>query len=185
LFTYHFGQPPRENTTSLILVPPPTRLFVNSNAVLANYTQIAFEALNCSTFSIMPWPVASLFGVGAMTGMVVHIGTYSTEIGVVVESTVRTDVGGCVNVGKDDCIAHLAELLSKDQEVRKQITENASSSTTVEAIFRELATGILDDEDRSKIMIPLASGQKAAVVGDDGEQEEEEGVLNVAKMLVY
>jgi actin-related protein 9 len=160
-------------------------LFVNSNAVLANYTQIAFEALNCSTFSIMPWPVASLFGVGAMTGMVVHIGTYSTEIGVVVESTVRTDVGGCVNVGKDDCIAHLAELLSKDQEVRKQITENASSSTTVEAIFRELATGILDDEDRSKIMIPLASGQKAAVVGDDGEQEEEEGVLNVAKMLVY
>lgn len=115
--------------------------------------------------------------------MVVHIGTYSTEIGVVVESTVRTDVGGCVNVGKEDCVTHLAELLSKDDEVRKQITEN-SSNTTMKAIFRELACGILDDGDRSKIMIPLASGQKAAVIGDDGEQEEEEGVLNVAKMSV-
>ncbi|KAJ9104533.1 hypothetical protein QFC21_002029 [Naganishia friedmannii] len=182
LFTYQFGQPPRENTTSLILVPPPTRSFVNSNVVLAHYTEIAFEALNCSTFSIMPWPVASLFGVGAMTGMVVHIGTYSTEIGVVVESTVRTDVGGCVNVGKEDCIAYLAELLSKDEDIRRQITEN-SNSITVESIFRELACGILDDEDRSKIMIPLASGQKAVVIGDDGEQEEEEGVLNVAKIL--
>ncbi|KAJ9115014.1 hypothetical protein QFC22_005342 [Naganishia vaughanmartiniae] len=182
LFTFQFGQPPRENTTSLILVPPPTRSFVNANAVLANYTQIAFEALNCATFSIMPWPVASLFGVGAMTGMVVHIGTHSTEIGVVIESTVRTDVGGCVDVGKEDCIAHLAELLSKDEEIHKQITGNASS-TKVDAIFRELACGILNDEDRSKIMIPLASGQKAAVIGDDGEQEEEEGVLNVAKIL--
>ncbi|KAJ9111374.1 hypothetical protein QFC19_001142 [Naganishia cerealis] len=191
LFTYQFGQPPRENTTSLILVPPPTRSFVNTNAGLANYTQIAFEALNCATFSVMPWPVASLFGVGSGTGMVVHIGGYSTEIAVVVDSTVRTDVGGCVNIGKEDCILHLADLLSKDDAIRNQITagiressSETSSHTTADSVFRELACGILDDEDRGKIIIPLASGQKAAIVGEDGEEEEEEGVLNVAKILV-
>lgn len=190
LFTYQFGQPPRENSTSLILVPPPTRSFVNSNALLAKYTQLAFESLNCSTFAVLPWPIASLFGVGAVTGMVVHVGTHSTEIAVVVESTVRTDVAGCVEVGREDCIRHLSALLSTEAGVRETINskmdDNAvrKPSATVDSALRELAETILDDEDRSKIVIPLASGSKAAVAGDDVLEEEEEGVLNVAKMCV-
>ncbi|KAJ9115257.1 hypothetical protein QFC20_001124 [Naganishia adeliensis] len=185
LFSYQFGQPPRENVTSLILVPPPTRSFVNSNALLAKYTQLAFESLNCSTFAIMPWPVASLFGVGAVTGMVVHVGTYSTEIAVVIESTVRTDLAGCVDVGREDCVRHLSDLLSKEDVLQAQIAKRigeTSSTLTAGAVFRELAEAILDDEDRGKLVIPLATGSKAAVIGEDGEPEEEEGVLNVAKM---
>jgi actin-related protein 9 len=190
LFTYQFGQPPRENSTSLILVPPPTRSFVNSNALLAKYTQLAFESLNCSTFAVLPWPIASLFGVGAVTGMVVHVGSHSTEIAVVVESTVRTDVAGCVEVGREDCIRHLSTLLSTEaglqDTIRSKIEDSAVRKThsTVDSAMRELAETILDDEDRSKIVIPLASGSKAVVAGDDVLQEEEEGVLNVAKMCV-
>jgi actin-related protein 9 len=158
---------------------------VNSNALLAKYTQLAFESLNCSTFAIMPWPVASLFGVGAVTGMVVHVGTYSTEIAVVIESTVRTDLAGCVDVGREDCVRHLSDLLSKEDVLQTQIARRigeTSSTLAAGAVFRELAEAILDDEDRGKLVIPLATGSKAAVIGEDGEPEEEEGVLNVAKM---
>ena len=119
--------------------------------------------------------------------MVVHIGSLSTEIAVVVESTVRTDVGGCVEVGREDCIRHLAALLSKEaalqQPIRAEI-EGIKSSRTVDQVMRELAEAILDDEDHSKVVIPLAAGSKAADIGESGQQEEEEGVLNVAKMWV-
>lgn len=117
--------------------------------------------------------------------MVVHVGTYSTEIAVVVESTVRTDVAGCVDVGREDCVRHLTELLSKEDGLQQQIgasIDERNSTVTAGSVFRELAEAILDDEDRGKVVIPLASGSKAAVIGEDGEPEEEEGVLNVAKM---
>ena len=119
--------------------------------------------------------------------MVVHIGSYSTEIAVVVESTVRTDVGGCVEVGREDCIRHLAALLSKEaalQEPIKAKMEGGKSAHAIDLVMRELAEAILDDEDHSKVAIPLASGSKAADIGESGQQEEEEGVLNVAKMWV-
>ena len=120
--------------------------------------------------------------------MVVHVGPHSTEIAVVVESTVRTDVAGCVEVGREDCIQHLANLLSTEaglQEAIKAKIEDSlahKTSRTVDSVMRELAETILDDEDRSKLVIPLASGSKAANMGEDDLQEEEEGVLNVAKM---
>lgn len=136
----------------------------------------------------MPWPVASLFGVGAVTGMVVHVGTYATEIAVVIESTVRTDLAGCVDVGREDCVRHLSELLSKEDTLQTQIAGRlAERNSTLPAgsVFRELAEAIFDDEDRGKLVVPLATGGKVAVIGEDGEPEEEEGVLNVAKMCVF
>lgn len=134
----------------------------------------------------MPSCVAAGFGVGVASGLNVHIGLEATDIIPFVDSVVRPEAHVRVNCGTRDCITYFAEILSKDESVRRAIEDLAaesspegSSESHIISLFTELAEVVLR-EDTPRLLVPLANGQTVPV-GNEKEEESEEGVFDVAK----
>jgi actin-related protein len=134
----------------------------------------------------MPSCVAAGFGVGVASGLNVHIGLEATDIIPFADSVVRPEAHVRVNCGTRDCITYFAEILSKDESVRRAIEDLAaesspegSSESHINSLFTELAEVVLR-EDTPRLLVPLANGQTVPV-GNEKEEESEEGVFDVAK----
>lgn len=139
----------------------------------------------------MPSPVAAGFGVGVASGLNVHIGSEGTDITPFVDSTVRPEAHVRVNVGIKDCIAYFAEILSKDDPVRRSVEELArevyseqsedreAGEEHVQGLLQELAEIVLREET-PRLLVPLANGQTVPV-GNETEEQTDEGVFDVAR----
>jgi actin-related protein 9 len=134
----------------------------------------------------MPSPVAAVFGVGIASGLNVHIGRETTDITAVVDSVVRPEAAVRINVGTQDCVRYLAEILSKDQSVQASLSEIArtiSSGDVTEQNLKDLTNELADavlKEDKPRLLVPLANGQTVPV-GNEKDENDDEGVFDVAK----
>jgi hypothetical protein len=124
---------------------------------------------------------------------VVNVGQKRTEIGLVVDSIVRFECGVTVNVGEDDCVGFLAKLLKEDESVlggegegkvistKSWIEETAKElGKTVNEVAIEVARTVVRKE--GAVDVPTMSGGHIHLDAAEGEEEEEEGVLNLSKM---
>jgi actin-related protein len=185
IFFREWGLQPHSNTTALLLLLPPNPATL-APSVMETWTRLAFESLNCPAFHLMPSPVAAVFGVGIASGLNVHIGRDATDITAVVDSVVRPEAAIRVNVGTQDCVTYLAEILSKDQAVQgslKEVGEAVFGGSVEEQNLKdltfELAAAVLK-EDKPRLLVPLANGQTVPV-GNEKDENDDEGVFDVAK----
>lgn len=124
-----------------------------------------------------------MYGIGATSGLHVHIGRNATTIQVVWESQVRGEGGVQVDVGTEDCVEYLKGNLLSDPGVRTRLEELGGK----EELARELAEVVLlgDQQGKGGISVPLANGQRVMMNNEaEGDNEGEEGVFNVAKESV-
>ena len=134
----------------------------------------------------MPSAVAAVFGVGLASGLNVHIGRETTDITAVVDSVVRPEAAVRVNVGTQDCVNYLAEILSKGQTVQaslsdlaRTVSDGAITEQSLKNLTIELADVVLK-EDKPRLLVPLANGQTVPV-GNEKDENDDEGVFDVAK----
>ncbi|RXK39886.1 hypothetical protein M231_02820 [Tremella mesenterica] len=174
-----------QNTSPLLLIPPASPP-VLPLPVQALYTQLAFERLNVPGFSLLPSPLATLFALGATTGLVLHVGRKSSSAWVVVDSVVRCDACASIPVGQEDCeIAFLRLLMSDEkleQELRSVIGEERFNTEGKEKYVKEVCQVVWKECLTDDIEIPVAGGGKGFVVGPTEEEEEEQ--FDVARKLV-
>lgn len=157
---------------------------------LETYSHLSFESLNCPAFHILPSAIAAVFGVGASTGLNVHIGYDATDITVVNDSVVCPEAHVRIETGTRDCILYLQDILSKDQAVMDSLRSVCTATGVagsdeleqLKTLAEELATVILQEE-KPRLVVPLANGQTVPV-GDDETDQTEDGVFNVAKEWV-
>ena len=173
------------NTSPLLLLPPPTILSLDEQAL---YTQIAFETLNVPAFSILPIPLASLYALNAVTGLVLHIGRSESRVFVVVDSMVRWECTATAPIGTDDCEPYLEELAMRDQALEAQLKTLAAEAGQEwsEANKRKWVGEVVDFVWREctsdDIEVLAAGGAKTVVhqpVGEDGDD-----TFDVAKKCV-
>ncbi|KAI8983738.1 actin family [Pilobolus umbonatus] len=86
-------------------------------------TQIFFENFNVPGVYIAPQPLLSLFGCGAVSGMVVDIGRQVTDITVVVDSNIQLQSNFIVPVGGNHFDAYLLQLMKKDDKLVQQFQD--------------------------------------------------------------
>ncbi|KAI8342544.1 actin family [Chlamydoabsidia padenii] len=77
-------------------------------------TQEAFETLNVPGLYIAPQPVLTLYGCGAVTGLVIDIGHNATDINIVVDSLVQPYSNMTINIGGKQFDDYLLSLLQQD-----------------------------------------------------------------------
>lgn len=174
---------PNSNTYPLLLVPPaaPATLPLSEQEL---YCQMAFENLNVPQLSMLPSPLAALFGLNASTGVVLHIGRNSSEAIVVTDYVVRWETATSVNIGEADCESHLEKLLLKDEALDKELKAAAEvdswSAGQKEKLVKEIREFIFAECTGDDIEVPQAkTGAKSVVVDVVKPQEEE--AFDVAK----
>jgi len=185
IFFREWGLQPQNNTTALLLLLPPNPATL-APSTMETWSRLAFESLNCPAFHLMPSAVAAVFGVGLASGLNVHIGRETTDITAVVDSVVRPEAAVRVNVGTQDCVNYLAEILSKDQTVQaslsdlaRTVSDGAITEQSLKNLTIELADVVLK-EDKPRLLVPLANGQTVPV-GNEKDENDDEGVFDVAK----
>ena len=185
IFFREWGLQPQNNTTALLLLLPPNPATLAPTTMEA-WSRLAFESLNCPAFHLMPAAVAAVFGVGIASGLNVHIGRETTDVTAVVDSVVRPEAAVKICVGTQDCVRYMAEILSKDQSVQASLSEIARtvfSGDATEQNLRDLTIELADavlNEDKPRILVPLANGQTVPV-GNEKDENDDEGVFDVAK----
>lgn len=113
------------NTSPLLLIPPPSPPSVPLPHQ-ALWAQLAFEELNVPALSVLPTPLASIYALGATSGIVLHIGRDRSEVAVVTDSVIRWECTTTVQVGYGDCETWFEDLLMKDEELDKSLKAAAS-----------------------------------------------------------
>ncbi|KAI9486625.1 MAG: actin family [Benjaminiella poitrasii] len=83
-------------------------------------TQIFFENFNVPGIYIAPQPLLTLFGCGAVSGVVIDIGSEVTDVNVIVDSNVQSQSSFAIPVGGNDFDRYLLELLKKDTTLVEQ-----------------------------------------------------------------
>ncbi|WVQ79991.1 hypothetical protein IAT38_002092 [Cryptococcus sp. DSM 104549] len=109
----------QSNTSPLLLLPPSSPSLPLSSQAL--YTQMAFESLNTPQFSIIPSPLAGLFALNAVTGLVVSIGRNESSVFVVTDSIVRWECSATADVGEADCEEWFEGLLMEDLFLEQEL----------------------------------------------------------------
>jgi actin-related protein 9 len=172
------------NTSPLLLIPPPSppSLPLPHQALWA---QIAFEDLHVPAFSIIPAPLASLFAVGATTGIVLHIGRDRSEVSVVTDSIIRWECSTTVEVGYGDCEVWFEDLLMRDADLDKNLQMNLGGDGTWEAgqkerMIKEVAKVIWTECTGDDLEIPPAEAGSKAIAAVTAQAQEDES-FDVAK----
>ncbi|WWC89023.1 uncharacterized protein L201_003941 [Kwoniella dendrophila CBS 6074] len=183
------------NATSLLLIPPPTATLSLSKQ--ATYTQIAFEVLNTPVFSLIPSPLASLYALGATSGMIIHVGAEETSVFVVTDSIVRWECSTTVKIGELHCRKFLEDLLLEDELLDKELNSIKEGLTKEEKLtyIKEISDFVWTECTGDDLEVPfLKSGNKSIVssnltgIGGGGTgvvgAEKEDDSFDVAKKLV-
>jgi len=177
------GIKPTNNTYPLLLIPPaaPATLPLDDQAL---YCQMAFESLNVPQLSMLPTPLATLFGLNSTTGVVLHIGRTTSEAIVVTDSIVRWETATSIELGEADCEVWLEGLLLKDEALDKELKAAAEVESWApgqkEKLVKEIREFIFAECTGEDIEVPEAkTGQKSVVVVASKPQEEE--TFDVAK----
>ncbi|WWD17038.1 hypothetical protein CI109_101475 [Kwoniella shandongensis] len=175
------------NSSPLLFIPPPTppTLPLSTQAL---YTQLAFEGLNVPIFSILPSPLASLFALGATTGIVIHVGRHESSIFVITDSVVRWECSTTALVGEADCEEWFERLLMRDEALAKELRLATEKETLDEEekrkLVKEIASVVWNECTGDDIEVPAAKVESGAVVISTLGTEKEDDAFDVAKKLV-
>jgi len=172
------------NTSPLLLIPPPSppSLPLPHQALWA---QLAFEDLHVPAFTILPAPLASLFALGATTGIVLHIGRDRSEVSIVTDSIIRWECSTTVEVGYGDCEVWFEDLLMKDADLDKNLQMNLGGDGTWEAgqkekMVKEVAKVIWTECTGDDLEIPPAEAGSKAIAAVTAQAQEDDS-FDVAK----
>ncbi|WWC61897.1 uncharacterized protein I303_104483 [Kwoniella dejecticola CBS 10117] len=178
------------NSYPLLLIPPPTPTLTLSHQ--ASYTQLAFENLNTPVFSLLPSPIASLYALGATSGIIVHVGSTETTVFVITDSVVRWECSTTVEVGESDCRAFLEKLLEEDElldtELKAALGKEDISVEEKSKLIREVSEVVWNECTGDDLEVPLLKGGNKVVTSGAGTgvvgAEKEDDSFDVAKKLV-
>jgi len=172
------------NTSPLLLIPPPSppSLPLPNQAFWA---QLAFEELHVPAFTVLPAPLASLFALGATTGIVLHIGRDRSEVSIVTDSIIRWECSTTVEVGCGDCETWFEDLLMKDTDLDKNLQMNLGGDGTWEAgqkekMIKEVAKVIWTECTGDDLEIPPAEAGSKAIAAVTAQAQEDDS-FDVAK----
>ncbi|KAK6909760.1 hypothetical protein I203_103782 [Kwoniella mangroviensis CBS 8507] len=178
------------NSSPLLFIPPPTPTLPLSTQ--AAYTQIAFETLNTPAFSLIPSPLASIYALGATSGIIVHVSSVETSIFIITDSVVRWECSTTVQVGELDCRQFLEDLLSEDElldnELKVASGKEDLSIQEKKKLVREVTQVVWNECTGDDLEVPfLKTGNRSIVVGNPSGvvgAEKEDDSFDVAKKLV-
>lgn len=177
-------------------LPPP---------VHEHITQMFFESYFIANFLIIERPVVQLYSCAAMTGVVIDVGQHATDVAVIYEAELlQPSVLRC-SIGEQECDEYLANILL---EVNPDLAtllappapdsdgSTAGSPLEGEALHRALLQliGIMKEGEHIRYQFDKASAAAQGAIGSNGqtidgtavaedEDEEEEGITDVAKAL--
>ena len=134
--------------------------------------------------SILPLPTASLFALGATTGIILHVGTLSSEVFVVTDSVVRWECSTTIDIGSQHCQDWLERLLMDDQALDQALGMASGKGDEPwgqgekDKLVKEVRAAVwkdcLDD-----IEIQTATGARAMIAGVTTEEDDDS--FDVAK----
>lgn len=129
--------------------------------------QIFFERFNFAGFAILERPLAQIYAANALTGVVVDLGRSYTDICPIYDCIPLNTARSTLPIGSDDCERYLASLFRGNTSLMSALQP--------------------DDPDASAKLVKLAHDVWQAghiKVGDAAEAAEEEGVTDIAAVLV-
>lgn len=116
---YSIGPYHRKTNDSPVLFTHPATL---SNLQIHHLTQTLFERLNLPAISLVSRPLAALYAMNSITGVVVDVGLEATTVSPVSDSTVFTNGVIEVPLGVKHCEAYMASLLANVPSVVEALT---------------------------------------------------------------
>jgi len=135
--------------------------------------QIFFERFNVAGFGILELPMAQLYAVNTLSGVVVDIEEEVTEVSPIFDGFIVHHARGTLPIGLSQCQHYLAHLLKSNQSVVNTLSPptNPLDPATLHATLFELVKQIWRD---NTIRVP-SDGETAAV--------EDEGVTDIAAVV--
>ncbi|KAF8582717.1 actin-like ATPase domain-containing protein [Ramaria rubella] len=136
--------------------------------------QLFFERFNVAGFMLVERPLMQLFAVNSLYGVVVDISYSYTTITPITDSIIQHSHEVHIAVGTRDCELYLVNLLRSNSSLVGTLTEGESyTEEQLTAQLLELAQQIWRD---SLVKVPSD--------GETAQGEEDEGVTNIAALLV-
>ncbi|KZS94381.1 actin-related protein [Sistotremastrum niveocremeum HHB9708] len=160
-----------QNESPVLLTIPP----LVSRRMYQRVTQLFFERFNVAGFTLIERPLAQLYAANSLSGVVVDIGEYTTDVTPIVETAILHSARLVVALGSWHCEQYLANILRSNQHVVKALSppEAPLSADALHALLVTLAHQIWID---GLVKVP-----------SDGEQvrpAEDEGITDIAAVLV-
>ena len=169
--------PPRP-VNYLFLLSHPATLALSAHEELA---RIFFEQLGVSNLLLVERPLTQLYSCAALSGIVAEVLPRSTDVTPIYETaTLYPSIARC-EIGEQDCDDYLARLLVQtNPNLPGQLAQPALEGDALhQALLRIVA--IIKAGDYIKYVGP--SQLAASQAGMPAEEEEEEGITDVAKAL--
>jgi actin-related protein 9 len=141
-----------------------------------------FERFNVPAFGVMERPMAQMYAVNSLTGIVVDIGDYETEITPTYDGLIVHHAKLRLSLGLKDCELYLAHLLRSNQNVINTLSppENPLEPEVLHAKLVELVhilrrgghirvpsdgeTAVPEDEGVTDIAAIVVAGKEKAVI---------------------
>lgn len=145
--------------------------------------QLFFERFNVAAFSVNDRPVLQLFAANQISGIVVDIDDYNTDLSPVVEGELVREgfPSKSVSIGLQDCLRHLANVFSTNASIVNVISPstNPLSQDALQATLLRLAEHILNEGHVNPLAASAAPATAAVAAA-----EEEDASANLASILV-
>ncbi|KAG1047274.1 hypothetical protein G6F43_010269 [Rhizopus delemar] len=150
-------------------------------------TQIFFENFNVPGVYIAPQPLLTLFGCGAVSGVVIDIGSQTTDVNIVVDSNIQTQSSFMIPMGGDQLDSYLLQLLEKDTQLveafqRHQMTLDTAFAKHVRELPRmchvafghELNKDVKQELSKAMEEIPTTATEELLDEDNPKSKEEED-----------
>lgn len=143
--------------------------------------QIFFERFNAAAVSTLERPLAQLYAVNALNGLVVDIGKHRTDVSPIYECAVQHNCVDYVPIGIEDCERYLVTLLKGNEQVVQTLSPpeaplsedqlNAELRAFVEYLWKdghirlgEVEVGAAEEEGVTNIAAVLVAGKEKSVI---------------------
>lgn len=137
--------------------------------------QIFFERFNTAAFSILERPLAQIYAVNTLSGLVVDIGQDETDITPVYDCFIQHNSVESIPIGINDCEKYIASIFRRTESI-----VNALSPPDEPLTPDQLSTSLLAlvRQAWKEGLIKATLDNEAIIDGED------EGVTNIAAVLV-
>ncbi|EIN06159.1 actin-like ATPase domain-containing protein [Punctularia strigosozonata HHB-11173 SS5] len=174
----------RAQNESPVLLTLPAGL---SRSAYENAARVFFERFNVASFAILERPTAQLYAANALSGLIVDIDEYHTDITPILDGIVLHPARSSVAVGAADCERYLAHLLRANSSVMGTLNTSASASPSTSSSEASPPNPDLDADLLALARQIRVSGlikAAPAVAGAGDVFESEDGVTDIAAIVV-
>jgi actin-related protein 9 len=158
-----------------------------SRASYESTARIFFERFNVAAFAILERPSAQLYAANALSGVVVDIDEYHTDVTPIQDGMLLHHARASLAVGADDCERYLAHLLKSNSSVMGVLSVSSSASASPSAATPQPTPNPDLEADLLALarQIRLSGLIKAAPAAAGSDTfESEEGVTDIAAIVV-